>query len=191
MRIQRITISNTVFVTLVLLLASGCTNPNDPVGANGGSGTPTGGSGSPILRVSTRQGDIEVGDKVFFEMLIPGNTVSTETITIHNDGDETLVFSEISLLSYADHLHPGEPDQQDVTLDDDRDPGVFYWVSLPSTAPLAAGTSRDVTVQIEYKSGSTYREALITIESNDGVNPSRGVLLEVEMQEAGPPGPEI
>ena len=169
-------------------LVSGCTNPNDPVGANGGSGTPAGGSGSPTLRVSTRQGDIEVGGKVFFELLTPGNTVSTETITIHNDGEGTLVFSEISLLSYGQpHPHPGEPDQQDVTLDDDPDDGVFYWISLPSTAPLAAGTSRDVTVQIEYKSGSTYRDALITIDSNDGVNPSRRVLLEVTMAEDGPP----
>lgn len=187
MRIHRITIAAGVLVAGVLVLLTGCTNPNDPVGAAGGSGTPAGGSGSPILRVSTRQGDIEVGGKVFFELLTPGNTVSTETITIHNDGDGTLVFSEISLLSYGDDLHPDEPDQQDVTLDDDPDDGVFYWLSLPSTAQLAAGTSRDVTVQIEYKSGSTYREALITIESNDGVNPSRGVLLEVEMQEAGPP----
>lgn len=158
MRIHTIAVG--VLVAAVLLLLTGCTNPNDPVDAAGGSGTPAGGSESPVLRVSTRQGD----------------------------GDGTLVFSEISLLSYGQiHPHPGEPDQQDVTLDDNPDPGVFYWVSLPSTAPLAAGTSRDVTVQIEYKSGSTYRDALITIDSNDGVNPSRGVLLEVEMQGAGPP----
>ncbi len=163
-------------------LVSGCMNPNDSVGSTSESGTPD-------LRISVQGEEVGVGDKVFFGTLYnPGNTESTKTITIHNDGDGTLVFSEISLLSYGDdHLHPGEPDQQDFTLDDDPDDGVFYWISLPSTAPLAPGTSRDVTVQIEYKSGSTYRDALITIDSNDGVNPSRGVLLEVEMQEVGPP----
>lgn len=169
-------------------LVSGCTNPNDPVVSTDETETPVDGTGTPALRISVQEEDVEVGGMVSFETLYnPGNTESTETITIHNDGDGTLVFSEISLLSYGEIPGPHQDHKQDVTLDNDPDEGVFYWISLPSTAPLAPGTSRDVTVQINYKTDTDYRDGLITIESNDGTNPSREVLLYVQMQEVGPP----
>jgi hypothetical protein len=179
-----------VLVMLALALAlAGCDNPagsDDEV--DGPIDDTLDESVGPFLRISSRGEELTIGDKVVFDQLDQANGVSTETITVHNDGDEPLEFTIISISGDGGPGSHGE----NVTPDDAPADGVFHWESLPSTAPLAAAASRELTVRITRVANfQGPRDALLTIQSNGLVNPSRGVWLEVynheDIQDPGGP----
>lgn len=181
-------------IVMVILLAVALTGCDNPAGSNADTDDPAESpddttddttddtldeSVGPVLRI-TWDGDVlAIGDKVFFDQLDQFNPVSTETVTIHNDGDQPLEFTGISIGGSGPESY-GE----DVDADEVSGPGVFHWEALPSTAPLAAAASRDLTVRIERDDNEHGpRDAELLIEPNDSVNPARTLLLEVFLAE--------
>lgn len=209
MRLRSVLIRTVVILLILAVALISCDNPTGSEDSAGSENTPEdsvddvpedeindapgeiddapGESTGPILRITSGEEVLTIGSTIHFNDLNEYNQQSTETITIHNDGDQPLEFTDISL---------GGQNGMNVAADDEPGDRVFHWVLPPSTAALAGAASRELTVTISWIHGPPEPlDALLTIESNDSEHPTRGVWLDVYADDyiqdpgGGPGGP--
>lgn len=147
-------------------------------GSGGAGSDPAGDStdqsqtGGPEIRVTFGGDALSDGDTVDFGQITQNDGSATETITVHNDGDEALTFSKIEI---------GGNNGEDTT-DPSNESGTFHWSASPETGALAAGESRELEIVIRHSSIEVNVSATLTIESNTEGDAASSIVINLKAE---------